>query len=67
MAYVVTRLMRYEYNTAEAALRDMEQWAVPPQGVRRFSSRETVRSTVIGPFADSGREDILPEPGLKEE
>lgn len=50
----VTRLMEYEYGTVEQALENMEGWAVPASGIRRFgvgsSNRGVIiRSAVIGP------------------
>jgi len=50
--YRVVRVLEYEYESAEAALEDMEKWAVPANGVAPFISRtdRSIHSATIGPL-----------------
>jgi hypothetical protein len=55
----VTRILEYEYVDPEEALRDMDRWAVPPNGTINFNQRSQVRSAVIGPvFGEAWELDI---------
>lgn len=62
MTVRVTRLMEYEYATAEDALADMERWGVPATGARRFGGfNGPVRSAVIGPvFGETADNTAVP-------
>ena len=55
----VTRILEYIYVDAEEAVRDMESWAVSPNGTISFNRRTQIRSAVIGPvFGESWELDI---------
>lgn len=60
MTVRVTRLMEYEYESVESALTDMQNWAVPASGVRKFSAAPSriIRSAVIGPVFGEAAERI---------
>lgn len=66
MVVRVTRMLEYEYPTAEDALADMERWHVPPSGTVRFGPNKVVRSAVVGPVPSPITDDfrVVPASGV---
>lgn len=64
MTVRVTRILEYEYETAEGALADMERWHVPANGAQRYGHQRTVRSAIVGPVPvpTTGELALVPVP-----